>query len=205
VAQSILFYLFSTVLIFASAMVVGGRNPVHSVLFLILAFFNAAGLFLLAGAELLAMILIIVYVGSVAVLFLFMVMMLEVDTQKLRHNMSQYFTVGCFIGIILAVELVAVGWNWSPSLRAHDVVSLPIIQAATQTNTHAIGEQIYTHYFYIFQISGVILLVAMIGTIVLTIRGTSTAKKQNYEDQMKRNKENTLEIVKVPFKTGIKL
>lgn len=186
-------------------MVVGGRNPVHSVLFLILAFFNAAGLFLLAGAELLAMTLVIVYVGSVAVLFLFMVMMLDVDTQKLRHNMSRYFTIGCFIGIILVIELVAVGWNWSPSLRAKDVISFPIIQSATQTNTHAIGEQIYTHYFYIFQISGVILLVAMIGTIVLTIRGTSTAKKQNYEEQMKRNKENTLEIVKVPFKTGIKL
>ena len=202
-AQSILFYLFSTVLIFASAMVVGGRNPVHSVLFLILAFFNAAGLFLLAGAELLAMILIIVYVGSVAVLFLFMVMMLDVDTQKLRRTMAKYFTVGCFIGIILAIELVTIGWNWSPSLRAHDVISLPI--TTVPTNTHAIGEQIYTHYFYIFQISGVILLVAMIGTIVLTIRGTSTAKKQNYEEQMRRNKENTLEIVKVPFKTGIKL
>ncbi len=202
-AQSILFYLFSTVLIFASAMVVGGRNPVHSVLFLILAFFNAAGLFLLAGAELLAMILIIVYVGSVAVLFLFMVMMLDVDTQKLRRTMAKYFTVGCFIGIILAIELVTIGWNWSPSLRAHDVISLPI--TTVPTNTHALGEQIYTHYFYIFQISGVILLVAMIGTIVLTIRGTSTAKKQNYEEQMRRNKENTLEIVKVPFKTGIKL
>ena len=202
-AQSILFYLFSTVLIFASAMVVGGRNPVHSVLFLILAFFNAAGLFLLAGAELLAMILIIVYVGSVAVLFLFMVMMLDVDTQKLRRTMAKYFTVGCFIGIILAIELVTIGWNWSPSLRAHDVISLPI--TTVPTNTHAIGEQIYTHYFYIFQISGVILLVAMIGTIVLTIRGTSTAKKQNYEEQMRRNKENTLQIVKVPFKTGIKL
>ena len=202
-AQSILFYLFSTVLIFASAMVVGGRNPVHSVLFLILAFFNAAGLFLLAGAELLAMILIIVYVGSVAVLFLFMVMMLDVDTQKLRRTMAKYFTVGCFIGIILAIELVTIGWNWSPSLRAHDVISLPI--TTVPTNTHAIGEQIYTHYFYIFQISGVILLVAMIGTIVLTIRGTSTAKNQNYEEQMRRNKENTLQIVKVPFKTGIKL
>ena len=132
-----------------------------------------------------------------------MVMMLDVDTQKLRRTMAKYFTVGCFIGIILAIELVTIGWNWSPSLRAHDVISLPI--TTVPTNTHAIGEQIYTHYFYIFQISGVILLVAMIGTIVLTIRGTSTAKKQNYEEQMRRNKENTLQIVKVPFKTGIKL
>jgi NADH-quinone oxidoreductase subunit J len=199
--QTLLFYLFSGTLIGASAMVVAGRNPVHCVLFLILAFLNAAGLFLLAGAELLAMIMIIVYVGAVAVLFLFVVMMLDINFRDLSQGLARYGLIGSLVGLILAGELITVGVLWMSHPKAQKEGTQPILD--TTTNAHALGQILYTDYVYIFQLSGVILLVAMIGAIVLTLRRRTSALHQNYQDQLKRSPKNSLEMVKVASGQGV--
>src|SRR6202453_4184414 len=163
ILQAIFFYLFAGVCIASAIMVVTARNPVHSVLFLILAFVNAAGLFVLLGAEFLAMILIVVYVGAVAVLFLFVVMMLDVDFVELRQGFLNYLPVGATIGIILFFELVTVVLFWVISPDAHNAITAPIPPAAAVNNTQALGLVLYTRYVYYFEVSGIILLVAMVG------------------------------------------
>ncbi len=173
---AIAFYLFSAVLIASAVMVVAARNPVHSVLFLILTFFNAAGLFVLLGAEFLAMILVVVYVGAVAVLFLFVVMMLDVDFSELKRGSLQYLPFGALIGIILVAELVMAGsvWVLKPVMFGAVANATP----AGLTNTEALGRILYTDYIYYFQIAGMVLLVAMIGAIVLTLRTRPGVRRQ---------------------------
>ena len=174
--ESLAFYFFSAILILSAVMVIGARNPVHSVLFLILAFFNAAGLFVLMGAEFLAMILIVVYVGAVAVLFLFVVMMLDIDFAELKRGTLQYLPFGALIGLILVAELVMAGSVWvaKPAAKAVLAHATP----AGVTNTAALGRILYTDYVYYFQIAGLVLLVAMIGAIVLTLRSRPGVRRQ---------------------------
>jgi NADH-quinone oxidoreductase subunit J len=174
--EAIAFYFFSAILIASAVMVIAARNPVHSVLFLILTFFNAAGLFVLLGAEFLAMILIVVYVGAVAVLFLFVVMMLDIDFAELKRGSLQYLPFGVLIGLILVAELAMVGsvWVLKPALVAAKASATP----AGLTNTAALGRILYTDYVYYFQIAGLVLLVAMIGAIVLTLRSRPGVRRQ---------------------------
>ena len=195
------FYVFSAILLGSAAMVVTSRNPVHSVLFLILAFFNAAALFLIAGAEFLAMILVIVYVGAVAVLFLFVVMMLDVDFVALREGFQRYLPVGITVGVILFTELLSVlfGWQFSP---ATPVLRLGAASSQVE-NTRAIGQVLYTDYILLFQLSGLILLVAMIGAIVLTHRDRHTSRHQNITRQQERRVIDTLEVVELRSGAGI--
>ena len=197
------FYMFAAVLVAAGVMVVASRNPVHSVLFLILAFFNSAGLFVLIGAEFLAMILVIVYVGAVAVLFLFVVMMLDINFSELREGFLNYLPVGALIGLILVVELLMVigGWFFSP--EAATVSAVPIPPPDQTTNTEAIGRVVYTDYFYLFQAAGMVLLVAMIGAIVLTLRQREGVKKQRIGRQVARRREETLEVKDIPTGSGV--
>ncbi|WP_436641823.1 NADH-quinone oxidoreductase subunit J [Microbaculum sp. FT89] len=197
------FYLFSAVMIASAVMVIASRNPVHSVLFLILAFFNAAGLFILMGAEFLALILIVVYVGAVAVLFLFVVMMLDVDFVQLREGVLNYLPVGALIGFILLVELLLVlgGWVISPNVAAN--IAAPIPADPSVSNIQAIGEVLYTRYVFFFQMAGVILLVAMIGAIVLTLRHKPNVKRQSIAAQVARNPETAIEVRKVESGKGI--
>ncbi|WP_051212457.1 NADH-quinone oxidoreductase subunit J [Rubritepida flocculans] len=179
------FYVFAFILIASAVMVVTARNPVHSVLWLILAFFNAAALFLIAGAEFLAMILVIVYVGAVAVLFLFVVMMLDVDFAQLREGFQRYAPLGAVIGGILFLELVLVLGAWRFASDAADLRLAPV--PAGVTNTEALGRILYTDHIYLFQLSGLILLVAMIGAIVLTLRDRPGTKRQNVAEQIARS------------------
>jgi NADH-quinone oxidoreductase subunit J len=195
------FYLFAAILIASAVMVVTARNPVHSVLFLILAFFNAAALFLIAGAEFLAMILVIVYVGAVAVLFLFVVMMLDIDFARLREGFQRYAPVGAVVGGILFLELVLVLGSWTFADQADDLRLSPN-PGATVTNTEAIGRILYTDYVYLFQASGLILLVAMIGAIVLTHRERPGTRRQNVGVQVSRS--GSISMEKVPTGAGIK-
>lgn len=201
--QAIAFYLFAAVTVAAAVMVIGSRNPVHSVLFLILAFFNAAGLFVLMGAEFLAMILVVVYVGAVAVLFLFVVMMLDINFVELRQGFLQYLPVGGLIGVVLIVELLLVvaGWSVSPSMSAGGAVDTKT--ATDVTNTLALGRLIYTDYIYLFQAAGIILLVAMVGAIVLTLRHREGVKRQKISDQLDRKAGDSVETVKVQSGSGI--
>lgn len=178
------FYLFAFILIASAVMVVSSRNPVHSVLYLILAFFNAAAIFLIAGAEFLAMILVIVYVGAVAVLFLFVVMMLDIDFAQLREGFQRYAPFGAVVGGILFLELLLVLGAWQFSPDAQELRLSPTPSGAT--NTEAIGRVLYTDYIFLFQISGLILLVAMIGAIVLTLRERPGTKRQSVEAQLAR-------------------
>ncbi len=177
---AIAFYIFSTLLIAAAVMVIVSRNPVHSVLFLIMAFFNAAALFLLLGAEFLAMILLVVYVGAVAVLFLFVVMMLDIDFTELKRGAMRYLPVGGLVGLILAAELTFVSFNFFGG-RAQSV--LPHATLGHLTNTEALGRILYTDYVYYFQTAGLILLVAMIGAIVLTLRHREGVRRQSIRRQ----------------------
>ena len=181
------FYLFAFILIASAVMVVTSRNPVYSVLYLILAFFNAAALFLIAGAEFLAMILVIVYVGAVAVLFLFVVMMLDIDFAQMREGFQRYLPVGAVIGGILFLELLLVLGAWRFAADVGDLRLSPT--PAGVSNTEALGRVIYTDYIYLFQASGLILLVAMIGAIVLTLRDKPTARRQNIAEQIARSSE----------------
>lgn len=195
------FYLFSTIVVASAIMVISSRNPVHSVLFLILAFVNAAGIFMLAGAEFLALILIVVYVGAVAVLFLFVVMMLDVDFAELRRGILQYAPIGFVVGIILLLELLLVaGSAWlAPDTAASGV--LPIDGGVE--NTRALGRVLYTNYIYLFQACGLVLLVAMIGAIVLTLRHKPNVKRQDIAAQVARTKATGVEIVKVESGKGL--
>jgi NADH-quinone oxidoreductase subunit J len=180
------FYLFACVAVASGFMVIAARNPVHSVLFLILAFFNAAGLFMLMGAEFLALILVVVYVGAVAVLFLFVVMMLDVDFRALRRNVLQYLPIGALIGVIVLAELVLVAGTWVISPQAPKLAASPIPPLVNVTNTAALGRVLYTQYLYFFQAAGLILLVAMIGAIVLTLRHKPNVRRQNIAEQVAR-------------------
>jgi NADH-quinone oxidoreductase subunit J len=197
------FYLFAGVMIASAFMVIAARNPVYSVLFLLLAFVNAAGLFLLMGAEFLAMILVIVYVGAVAVLFLFVVMMLDVDFAELRQGFLQYLPVGTVIGVIFLIELVLVlgAWVVDPAVLRTPMAAIP--PADRLTNTQAIGRVLYTQYFYFFQAAGLVLLVAMIGAIVLTLRERVGVKRQDISRQVARTQDTAVEVRKVPFRQGI--
>jgi NADH-quinone oxidoreductase subunit J len=191
------------VMIGSAFMVISARNPVHSVLFLILAFVNAAGLFLLLGAEFLAMIIVIVYVGAVAVLFLFVVMMLDVDFAELRQGFLQYLPVGAVIGFLLLAELLLVAGAWVISPTVLRTPTAPIPPADQLTNTEALGRVLYTQYFYFFQAAGLILLVAMIGAIVLTLRERVGVRRQDISKQVARTQETAVEVRKVPFRQGI--
>ena len=190
--QAIAFYLFSAVLIAAAVMVIAARNPVHSVLFLILAFFNAAALFVLLGAEFLAMILVVVYVGAVAVLFLFVVMMLDVDFEDLKKGALQYLPLGALIGLGMAAELILVGSVWAFAPGAH--AALGSATPAGMTNTEALGHILYTDYIYYFQTAGLVLLVAMIGAIVLTLRVRPGVRRQSIPVQNARTPAMAMEM-----------
>jgi NADH-quinone oxidoreductase subunit J len=188
------FYLFSVVLVFSALMVVASRNPVHSVLFLILAFFNAAGLFLIIGAEYLAMTLIIVYVGAVAVLFLFVVMMLDVNFAELKQGFLRYLPVGLTVAALFFTELMIAG---VASIEYPVERAAPKALVAGLPNTQAIGSVLYTDYIYPFQVSGLILLVAMIGAIVLTHRTREGVRRQRIPAQIARKRSDAVELVKV--------
>ena len=203
IIQALAFYAFAFVAIAAGVMVVASRNPVHSVLFLILAFFNASGLFVLIGAEFIAMILVVVYVGAVAVLFLFVVMMLDINFVELRQGFMDYLPVGALIGFILVAELAFVVGAWVVSGDASMVQAAPAPAAAEISNTRALGMILYTRYVYLFQAAGVILLIAMIGAIVLTLRSREGVKRQRISDQVARSREETIEVVKVQSGEGV--
>ena len=198
---ALFFYLFACVAVASAVMVISSRNPVHSVLFLILCFFNAAGLFILLGAEFLAMILVVVYVGAVAVLFLFVVMMLDVDFVQLRQGMLNYLPVGGTIGLIVLVELVLVLGTWTISSDALTAAAAP--SSGGVTNTEALGQILYTKYVYFFEAAGLVLLVAMIGAIVLTLRHKQGVKRQDVSVQVARNPATAMEVVKVKPGQGI--
>jgi NADH-quinone oxidoreductase subunit J len=197
------FYLFAIVTVGSGLMVITVRNPVHAVLFLILAFFNAAGLFVLLGAEFLAMILVIVYVGAVAVLFLFVVMMLDVDFAELRGGFTTFLPVGGLIGAILLGELLLAVTAWTFAPQAATLIRDKIPPAGQVTNTEAIGQVLYTKYVYFFELSGLILLIAMIGAIVLTLRHRVGVKRQNIAVQVARDPALAIEIKKVETGKGI--
>ncbi len=193
------FYLFSTLLLVCAAMVIIAKNPVHSVLFLILAFVNAAGLFVLLGAEFLAMLLVVVYVGAVAVLFLFVVMMLDIDFAELKQGFIDYLPLGAMIGIVVAVELVLVVGGWT-NVNVTPMRQMPI---EALSNTEALGLVLYTKYFFLFQAAGFVLLTAMVGSIVLTLRHRPGVKRQSIEAQNARTREQAVELKKAPSRAGV--
>ena len=199
IATALFFYLFSTILIASAVMVITSKNPVHSVLFLILAFVNAAGLFLLLEAEFLAMILIVVYVGAVAVLFLFVVMMLDVDFAELRQGFLKYLPIGMVIGFIVMLELGFVGFTWAlgPVAKVQGASHAPALP-----NTVALGAIIYTQYLVLFQAAGLVLLTAMIGAIVLTLRHRPFVKRQSIPEQNARTSA-AVDVVKVGSRQGV--
>ena len=184
-------------------MVISARNPVHSVLFLILAFFNSAGLFVLLGAEFLAMVMVVVYVGAVAVLFMFVVMMLDVNIAELRQGFLQYLPLGGIVGLVLLMELAIVVGGFVISPEVSERIAAPIPVPSDVANTEALGNIIYTKYVYFFQAAGIILLVAMIGAIVLTHRSREGTRKQRISEQVNRRPEDTIEIKKVSTGSGI--
>jgi NADH-quinone oxidoreductase subunit J len=200
--QAIAFYLMAAVTVLSGFGVVSARNPVHSVLFLILAFFSAAGLFVLMGAEFLAMLLVVVYVGAVAVLFLFVVMMLDVDFAELRGGFQRYLPVGATVGAVLFIELVLVlgGWKFAPGAATLRLSSTP----SQIGNTAALGRLLYTEYVFLFQAAGLLLLVAMIGAIVLTLRDRKTSRHQSIRVQTERTVAETLEMVTVSIGAGMR-
>ena len=201
ILQAIFFYLFAGVCVASAIMVIAAKNPVHSVLFLILAFVNAAGLFVLMGAEFLAMILIVVYVGAVAVLFLFVVMMLDVDFAELRQGFLNYMPIGAVVGFILLAELLVVVGAWAINPSVPKAVTAPI--AADISNTQALGLVLYTRYVYFFQAAGMILLVAMIGAIVMTLQHKPGVKRQSIAEQVARRRSTAIDIVKVKSGQGL--
>ncbi|MBC7134968.1 NADH-quinone oxidoreductase subunit J [Oceanibaculum nanhaiense] len=203
IIQALVFYLFAGITVASAVMVIASRNPVHSVLYLILAFFNAAGLFVLIGAEFLAMILVVVYVGAVAVLFLFVVMMLDINFVRMREGFLQYLPIGGLIGIILLIELGLVFGTWILAPEMAQMSALPTPAMADVSNTEAIGRVMYTKYVYLFQASGLVLLVAMIGAIVLTMRQREGVRKQSIAVQNARRPEDVVATVKVPTGGGV--
>ena len=203
IIQALAFYMFATVAIAAGVMVISARNPVHSVLFLIAAFFNAAGLFVLMGAEFLAMILVIVYVGAVLVLFLFVVMMLDINFVEMRQGFLQYLPIGGLIGVILLIELLFIFASWTVTPDAGTVAAAPMSDLGEISNTRAFGRLLYTKYIYFFQSAGLVLLVAMIGAIVLTLRTRKGVRRQKVPDQLRRTRAESVEIKKVETGKGI--
>jgi NADH-quinone oxidoreductase subunit J len=194
IVQALFFYLFAAVCVASAVMVISARNPVHSVLFLILAFVNAAGLFVLLGAEFLAMILIVVYVGAVAVLFLFVVMMLDVDFTKLKQGVLQYLPVGILTGVIFLVELLFVVFFRVFGSGAQQAITAPIPPLAQVSNTEALGLVLYTRYVYYFEAAGLVLLVAMVGAIVLTLHHRVRVRRQDIAAQVARTPATAIEI-----------
>jgi NADH-quinone oxidoreductase subunit J len=203
IIQALAFYVFAAVAVAAGVMVISARNPVHSVLFLILAFFNAAGLFVLLGAEFLAMILVVVYVGAVAVLFLFVVMMLDVDLVEMRQGFLQYLPIGGLIGLVLLAELFMVAGAWISAPESFSATGVPILPPDQVSNTEALGRVLYTKYIYLFQASGLILLVAMVGAIVLTLRRREGVRRQSISAQVSLRREDAIELKKVPSRSGV--
>lgn len=202
--QAIAFYLFAGIVLLSGAMTISSRNPVHSVLWLILAFFNAAGLMVLAGAEFIAMLLVIVYVGAVAVLFLFVVMMLDIDFAELRAGFVRYMPVGVALALALAAEIVIGAGAWTAGGIALAAKAAPV--AADVPNIEAIGRLIYSRYLFIFELAGLVLLVAMIGAIVLTHRERGGVKKQSIFSQINRRSKDAVRNVKdVPVGQGVEL
>ncbi len=201
IVAALFFYLFAGILVASAFMVIASKNPVHSVLYLILAFVNAAGLFVMMGAEFLAMILVVVYVGAVAVLFLFVVMMLDVDFAELKKGVLQYLPVGLLLGGIFLAELLLVVGSWVIGPGVPKAITAPI--PAGISNTEAIGLVLYTKYVYFFEISGMILLVAMIGAIVLTLRHKERVKRQSISAQNARTPEMSMHVVKVRQGQGL--
>jgi NADH-quinone oxidoreductase subunit J len=198
---AVFFYIFAGICIASAFMVIASRNPVHSVLFLILAFVNASGLFVMMGAEFLAMILIVVYVGAVAVLFLFVVMMLDVDFASLKQGMLQYLPIGMLIGGIFLAELLFVVGAWAIGPGVPAAITAPI--PANISNTEAIGLVLYTRYVYFFEAAGMILLVAMIGAIVLTLQHKVRVRRQNIAEQVARTPAMSIEVLKVRTGQGL--
>ncbi|MFD2235058.1 NADH-quinone oxidoreductase subunit J [Phaeospirillum tilakii] len=201
-STALIFYLFAGLAVLSGVMVVSARNPVHSVLWLILCFFNTAGLFLLLGAEFLAMVLVIVYVGAVAVLFLFVVMMLDVNLAELRAGFLQYLPLGGLVGAVLLGELVAVAFAWSPAPAAAALTRAPTPDLAQVSNTQALGRLLYTDYVYLFQAAGLVLLVAMIGAILLTHRRRDGVRRQRIAEQIAQG-PGSVELRKVPTGRGV--
>ena len=207
IAHTIFFYIFSLIAVFSAIMVIASKNTVHSVFFLILDFITISCLFIMVGAEFLGMIMLIVYVGAVAVLFLFVVMMLNVAQQKNQWfkatSSSSHIPIGLVISLVIFLELIVVlaGWKYKPDL----VTSKSLIMNANTTNTHSIGNVIYTDYIHIFQLSGMILLVSMVGAIILTFRKRSGLKRQNYFKQISRETSDGVELMDVQINKGIKI
>ncbi len=201
---SFVFYLFAAITLGSALMVISSRNPVYSVLFLILAFFNAAGLFVLIGAEYIAMTLVVVYVGAVAVLFLFVVMMLNINLEEMRRGFLHYLPLGAGVALLLLVELFIVS---TPSILVGDglpaAIGQPTPDPSLIHNTAAIGNILYTDYVYLFQLAGLILLVAMIGAIVLTLRHRPDVRRQNISEQINRKREDSVELIKVRPGEGV--
>jgi len=200
IIQTLAFYLFAAVTVASAVMVISARNPVHSVLFLILAFANSAGLFVLLGAEFLGMVLVVVYVGAVAVLFLFVVMMLDINITEL--GFLQYLPIGGLIGLILLVELILVGGGWVMHPELFGIAQAPTPSIAVRSNTAALGDLIYTRYVFLFQAAGIVLLIAMIGAIVLTLRRRDI-RRQVIRDQVARRPEDVVKLRKVRPGEGI--
>jgi NADH-quinone oxidoreductase subunit J len=199
ILHAILFYIFAVAAVASGVMVVAARNPVHSVLFLIVAFFNTAALFVLIGAEFLAMILVIVYVGAVAVLFLFVVMMLDIDFAELRSGFVRYLPIGALVGLVLLAELILIAVSWALSPPGSVVAAAGPAGAVAVDNTRALGQILYTRYLFAFQAAGLILLVAMIGAIVLTLRQRGDVRRQSVAAQIARTRAQSVEVVKVPI------
>ena len=203
IVSSLFFYLFSFIMIAAAFMVISSRNPVHSVLFLILTFVNASGLFIMAGAEFLGLLLIVVYVGAVAVLFLFVVMMLDVDFAELREGYLQYMPVGLLVGVVVLAELLAVIGSWVAAPSALNTGEAPIPDVNEVRNIEALGNILYTEYVFFFQLAGMILLVAMIGAIVLTLRHKESVRRQNVSVQVARDPKTAIQLKKVEPGQGL--
>lgn len=202
-ASIIFFYMFSGIMLASAFMVISSRNPVHSVLFLILAFVNASGLFIMTGAEFLGLLLIVVYVGAVAVLFLFVVMMLDVDFAELREGFLQYLPIGALIGIIFLVELILVVGSWVTAPVASGSTAQPTPTVDEVRNIEALGNILYTDHIFFFQIAGMILLVAMVGAIVLTLRHKPSVRRQDIATQVGRDPKTAISNVKVESGKGL--
>jgi NADH-quinone oxidoreductase subunit J len=202
ILQAIAFYLLAATTVVAGLAVISAKNPVHSVLFLITAFFAAAGLFVLLGAEFLAMILVVVYVGAVAVLFLFVVMMLDVDFTALRQGFARYLPIGGIVAGVLTVEMVIVAVSVASNGAAARSAG-PMPQTGGATNAEAIGRLLYTDYFYVFQAAGLVLLVAMIGAIVLTLKHRPGIKRQNIAAQVARTPATGMRVVQIESGEGL--
>jgi NADH-quinone oxidoreductase subunit J len=205
VIQAFAFYLFAAIVVISAALVITSRNPVHSVLWLILAFFNSAGLMVLCGAEFIAMLLVIVYVGAVAVLFLFVVMMLDIDFAELRAKFAQYFVFGILLALVLFGEIMVALSAWSAGGTVLGRRVAPTPDAAQVSNIQAIGVLLYTRYLFIFEAAGLVLLVAMIGAIVLTLRHRGGVRRQNIAHQTQRRPEDAIRKANPAVGLGVEL